>query len=483
MDWEKKFAELEKASLALEPDAGVREGISRAAVAYSEQFLERLPGGKTYIEDAGQSEGLPLDIPEDGCHFDQLLSIIGSAVDTPGINPASGGHLGYIPGGGIYPSAVGDFLADVSNRYSGVHFAGPGAARMEQLLVRWMADLVGYPDTAGGDLTSGGSTANLSAIVAARDARNIRPADIARSPIYLTRQVHHCVDKSLRVAGLEECPVRFVPMDERHRMDEAMLEEMVIADRRRGLNPWLVVASAGTTDAGAVDPMLKIGAVCRKYDLWLHVDAAYGGFFLLCEEGREALKGLDRADSIVMDPHKGLFLPYGTGAVLVREVEQLARAHRYHADYMQDAVNSSQGYSPADLSIELSRPFRGLRLWLPLRMFGLAAFRASLAEKIWLARYFHKQIGQVPGFKAGPFPDLSVVTFRYMTAAGEAEEFNRALLKAVHDDGRIFISSTMIDGVFSLRAAILHFRTHRQEVDYLLDLLRRTAEQLAGNKS
>ena len=256
-------------------------------------------------------------------------------------------------------------------------------------------------------------------------------------------------------------------------MDAAVLEEMIRSDRDNGLKPWLVVASAGTTDSGAVDPLLQISAICREQQCWFHVDAAYGGFFVLCEEGREALPGLGNADSIVMDPHKGLFLPYGSGAVLVRDEELLARAHRYQADYMQDATRPEGGYSPADLSAELSRPFRGLRLWLPLKLFGLAPFRAALAEKLWLARYFHERVSELPGFESGPFPDLSVVTFRYCPPGVDAEAANRHLLAAVHDDGRIFISSTQINGVFTLRVAILHFRTHRREVDYLLDLLAR----------
>ncbi|MBT8063267.1 MAG: amino acid decarboxylase, partial [Gammaproteobacteria bacterium] len=216
---------------------------------------------------------------------------------------------------------------------------------------------------------------------------------------------------------------------------------------------------------------LQISSICRKQACWLHVDAAYGGFFLLCEEGREALPGLQLADSIVMDPHKGLFLPYGSGAVLVRDEELLARAHRYQADYMQDAQPPEGGYSPADLSAELSRPFRGLRLWLPLKLFGLEPFRAALSEKLWLARYFHEQVAQLPGFEVGPYPDLSVVTFRYNPPQGDAEQANRKILQAVHDDGRIFISSTRLDGEFTLRVAILHFRTHRREVDYLLQIL------------
>jgi glutamate/tyrosine decarboxylase-like PLP-dependent enzyme len=336
-----------------------------------------------------------------------------------------------------------------------------------------MAGLVGYPEESGGDLTSGGSVANLTAIIAAREAMGVRARNIENSCVYMTPDAHHCVDKSLRAAGLAECKIRRVPMDDRCRMQASALEETIIEDRHSGFRPWLIIASAGTTDTGAVDPLGGISALAQKYDLWLHVDAAYGGFFLLCEEGRQVLRDLDKAHSIVLDPHKGMFLPYGSGAVLVRNVEWLARSQTYQADYMQDARKDEGCYSPADLSLELTRPFRGLRFWLPLKLFGLAPFRAALSEKIYLARYFYAELSKLPGWEMGPAPELSVVTYRFVPEQGDVDAFNQRLVEAVQADGRVFISSTLIDGSFFLRLAVLHFRTHLAQVDYLLALLRR----------
>jgi glutamate/tyrosine decarboxylase-like PLP-dependent enzyme len=475
---EEKIRALEEIARRLEPAAGQRRDWADAVGAYAEAFLNGLPDARTYVSDQGCSARLDTVFREEPLALGELLSNLRDSVDTAGINPASGGHLGYIPGGGVYPSALGDFLADVANRYSGVAFASPGAVRLEQALIDWMARLVGFPPGAGGDLTSGGSIANLTGIVTAREAMKIRARDIPIAAIYHTGQVHHCVDKALRVAGLAECPRRVVSMDRNHRMQAPALASMLQADRAAGLNPWLVVASAGTTDTGAVDPLPEIAETARAAGAWLHLDAAYGGFFRLCEEGREVLQGMELADSIVMDPHKGLFLPYGSGAVLVRDVHQLAGAHSYQADYMQDARADGAGYSPADLSAELSRPFRGLRLWLPLKLFGLQPFRAALAEKIWLARYFHQRLAALPRFEVGPRPDLSVVTYRYLPRTGDADAFNRRLLQGVLEDGRVFISSTRIAGRFTLRLAVLHFRTHRDTIDYLLDLLPRLAEKL-----
>ena len=477
-----KLEELERVARQLEPDQGQREVMLNEVRDYAEAFLTHLPTARAYTKDEGRS-GFSFDpVEEAPTTLSALLELLQREVDTTGINPASGGQLGYIPGGGLFPSALGDYLADISNRYSGVSFAGPGAAEMELSLVGWMCRLVGYPDSAGGDLTSGGSIATLSALVTARDACGIGPGEIPGACVYLTGQAHHCIGKALHVAGLKDIRKRFVPMDHRYRMDVAELKQMIDSDRDQGLKPWLVVASAGTTDTGAVDPIAEIARVAQQHDLWFHLDAAYGGFFLLCEEGRERMHGLDQADSIVLDPHKGLSLPYGSGAVLIKDIRLLAESNTYYADYMQDAKhaenNPGAALSPSDLSLELTRPFRGPRMWFPLRLFGLIPFRASLAEKIWLARYFHQELSKIEGFETGPDPDLSIVTYRYLPKSGDANAFNKRLLEAVLEDGRVFITSTMINGKYTLRLAVLNFRTHRETIDYLLELLQRKAREL-----
>jgi len=473
-----KLKQLEQASAGLDPSASQRGEMTTLALDYAESFLNRLPEMNAFEPDKGRSKLLEQPFGEEAGDLTGLLETLDTAVTCEGINAASGGQMGYIPGGGMYPSALGDFLADVTNRYSGVSFASPGAAKMEQQLVRWMTELVGYPGASGGDLTSGGSIANLTAIVTARETMGIRARDVEKSCVYMTADTHHCVDKALRAAGLFECKKQLVPMDGHFRMDVSALERLILQDKVSGLRPWLITASAGTTDTGAVDPVDGIAHLAEEHGLWLHVDAAYGGFFLLCEEGRRVLRDLHKAHSIVLDPHKGMFLPYGSGAVLVRDVKWLARSQAYQADYMQDAKITEGHYSPADLSLELTRPFRGLRFWLPLKLFGLAPFRAALAEKIWLARYFHAQLEKTPGWEMGPYPELSVVIFRFVPERGDADRFNERLIEAVRVDGKVFISSTRINGKFVLRLAVLHFRTHLDRVDYLLGLLRRKALEL-----
>lgn len=397
-----------------------------------------------------------------------------------GINQTSGGHFAFIPGGGLFPAALGDLMADVANPYAGVRFAAPAATAMERSLMRWMAELVGYPPTAGGDLTSGASIAHLEGIVTARDAAGVRPADASETVVYLTSETHHCIEKALRICGLAECIIRQVAVDERRRLRADALDATVRADRRARLRPWLVVATAGTVDAGAVDPLDATADVADEHGVWLHVDAAYGGFFVLTTHGRRVLAGIERSQTVVMDPHKGLFLPFGSGALIARDERLLAEAHRYSADYLADARGAGV-YSASDLSVELSRPFRGPRLWLPLKLFGLAPFRAALEEKLLLARYLHSRLSETPRWVVGPEPDLSVVTFRYLPERGHAEDFNRRLLEAVLADGNTVISGTKLDGKYTLRAAILHYRSHLEQVDALLDVLKREALQLEAS--
>jgi glutamate/tyrosine decarboxylase-like PLP-dependent enzyme len=403
-----------------------------------------------------------------------VLDYVAACVDAPGFATTSPRFMAYIPGGGLFHSAIGDFLAAVSNKYSGFASASPGAVRLENATTAWLARVIGYPEGAAGTLTSGGSLANLTAIVAARDAGDAEGG----GAVYATRFAHHCVDKALHVAGRGSSPRRRIETDARYRMSVAALEEALERDRGDGVRPWLVVASAGTVDTGAIDPLGEIAELCRRHGAWLHVDGAYGGLFALCPEGRERLAGIERADSVALDPHKTLFLPYGTGAVLVRDGRHLLRSFSASPDYLRPLGESAVGPSPADLSPELTRHFRALRLWLPLQIAGVAAFRAAQSEKLALARYFHARLGAIPGFDAGPEPDLSVVAFRYRLKTGDPDAFNARLLRHLQEEGRVMLSGTRVDGRFTLRCAILSFRTHLEHVDEAIEALQRGVKLL-----
>lgn len=476
-DLKLQISGLRAAMAALEPDGEKREELSSRALAHAAAYLDEVPDAPTNRPWAEVfSRRLDPEFAEEGRDAAEVFDYVAACVDRPGFATTSPRFMAYIPGGGLFHSALGDFLAAVSNKYSGFASASPGAVRLENATTQWLANVIGYPAEAAGTLTSGGSIANLTAIVAARDAKDPEGG----GAVYATRFAHHCVDKALHISGRGKSPRRMIATDERYRMSVEALEEALEQDQAAGIRPWLVIASAGTVDTGAVDPLDNIASLCRRYGAWFHVDGAYGGLFALCDEGRRLLSGIDRADSVALDPHKTLFLPYGTGAVLVRDGRHLLEAFSASAEYIRPLGDSEVGPSPADLSPELTRHFRALRLWLPLQIAGLSAFRAAQAEKLALARYFHARLKEIDRFDPGPTPDLSVVAFRYRPTSGDPDDFNERLLRHVQEEGRVMLSGTRIDGRYTLRCAILSFRTHIEDVDEAVSALLRGAARLEG---
>lgn len=477
-----RIKELESKARKLEPSKEERDRLFNKAKKYGDNFLDALPDKPAYVETENMGKGI-YDLPfsDTSKDFDTILDALDSHVDRPGLNPASGKHAGYIPGGGLYPSAIADYLAGVTNRYTGVFFSSPGAVRIENMCIRWMCDLVGYPEGAAGNLTSGGSLANLIGLVVGRDQSGITSSDYDRAVIYTTRQVHHCVIKAIKFAGLQEAKLKTIPMDNRFRMKPKELDKQITEDRDNGLIPLMIFASAGTTDIGAVDPLDEIGDIADRQNLWFHVDAAYGGFFLLTDHGKKTMSGIEKSDSVTIDPHKGLFLPYGSGAVMVKDGQKLFESQHMTANYLQDAMKATEEASPADLSPELSKHFRGLRMWLPLQLFGVQPFRDSLEEKLLLTRYFYEKIQNIDSIEVGPEPELSVMFFRYVPENGDPNSFNKMLVDEIHSDGRVFLSSTHINGNTYLRLAVLNFRTHLEEIDLIYSVVEEKIRELTAN--
>lgn len=476
-----EISRLEELSRALQPDSLKRNEWLREISIYADAFLNKLENLKAFNqEDLNGREFSKNRVSDNPTSMHDALAFYDQQVMGHGLNPASGYHFGYIPGGGIVHSAYGDYIADVTNLYAGVYFAGPGAVRLENMLIRWLCDLAGYPEnTSGGYLSSGGSIATLTAIVAARDHADISIGDLSKSVIYLTRQAHHSILKSLHISGLDDLIMRQIPMDQSFRMRPGELEKQILADINNDLKPFMIIATAGTTDIGAIDPLNHIGDIAAQHSCWFHVDAAYGGFFLLCDEIKHKMQGIEKADSIVIDPHKGLFLPYGSGALIVRNIQTLLHSFRQEANYLQDTTRKTHEISPSDLSPELSRPFRGLRMWLPLAILGVSPFKAALEEKILLARYFQEKVtGEIPGMEVGPNPELSIALFRYIPSQGDPDHFNRLLLDAIHKDGRVFFSSTSLNNHMYIRLAVVNFRTHLKHVDTAISLLKEKIHEL-----
>ncbi|HVL97078.1 MAG TPA: aminotransferase class V-fold PLP-dependent enzyme [Solirubrobacteraceae bacterium] len=405
--------------------------------------------------------------PEDPVPVQEAIARIDRAA-AMGFDNAGPGFLAYIPGGGVYTAALAELISCVTNRFPSMAAPAPAFAAIEVGLLRWLCREFGLPDGALGIFTTGGSMANFSALVAARHAR--LSEDLRDATLYVSDQAHHSTAKAARLAGLPARAVRVVPTDGGLRMDVAALRAMLDADPR----PFYVVASAGTTSTGAVDPLPEIADAAAAAGAWFHVDAAYGGFFGLTARGRERFAGIERADSITLDPHKGLFMPYGNGVLLVRDFAALGAAHSVDAGYLQDLAGEHAGipdfsaYSP-----ELSRGFRGLRVWLPLHVHGVRAFRAALDEKLDLALRLHDGLAADDRLEIVPGPpELSIVGWRLRDGDDAA---NRALQDAVNASRRVLLSSAVVDGRFTLRACILSFRTHADRIDELISLVRAAA--------
>ncbi|MBI2993063.1 MAG: aminotransferase class I/II-fold pyridoxal phosphate-dependent enzyme [Gammaproteobacteria bacterium] len=473
--------DLERQAAVLEPGPGERRAELDAVNAYLEEFLSTLDSRPASMAARQQARGI-LDSPiaEQGMDMGSVLQLFRENVNDVGASHASGRFLGYIPLGGLYPGALGEFLAAVTNKYSGDFSCCPGAAHMEYQVLRWIADLLGYPKGAAGNLSSGGSIGILTATVTARDAHGLRAPDYERAVVYLTPHTHHAMYKALRIAGLGGCVQRRIAVDAAFRMDADALDAAVAKDKKDGLIPWLLVGSAGTTDVGSIDPLDALAETADRHGLWFQVDAAYGGFFMLSELVRDRFRGIERSNSLVINPHKGLHSPMGVGAVLVAEGERLYQSHYHTAAYLQDTkYGGEQETSPADMGPELTRPFRALSVWLPLKLLGVAPFRAALSEKILLARYAYEKLAEFEYIELGPFPELSVVAFRFVPKDGDADEFNRRLVEAVREDGAVYLTSTVLNGRYMIRIAILSFRTHRDDVDLALEKIRYYVNSLA----
>jgi aromatic-L-amino-acid/L-tryptophan decarboxylase len=470
----KKIAAWEQQSSILEPNENQRNLYLEELKDYSNSFINTTETRKSFGK--GDVKKHALAITGGKKTFTEILSLYTTEVTQLGINPASGGHIGYIPGGGIYAAALADYLADISNEYAGMYFASPGAVTIENEVIDWLKKIFQFPESSVGNLTSGGSIANLIALTAARDQHGIKGPKIQQSVIYLSPQVHHCIHKALRIIGLEDIIIRELVLDGQHRIDVTILQEVIQEDKKNGLLPFMVIASAGTTDTGAVDPLQTIGKIVQDHQLWYHIDAAYGGFFILTETKKDFFTGIEMADSLVIDPHKGLFLPYGTGAVLIKNKEAVFHSHHYTANYMQDALQDDLPLNPADVSPELTKHFRGLRLWLPIQLYGIEPFIACLEEKLLLTQYFRERLLNL-GFQVGPEPDLSVSYFWYPTSDQNENEFNKKLMEFIHQDGRVFLSSTVLNGKFVIRMAILSFRTKKETIDKALTMLQDALNQ------
>lgn len=398
-----------------------------------------------------------------------------------GVHVAGPGYLAYIPGGGLFSGAIADFASKTLNAYTGMTAMSPLFAKLEQQVLTWLCQEFDLPETAYGVLTPGGSVANLTALVAGRDWSYNSPTTQVR--VYVTNHCHHSIAKACHTSGIRHHDVITIATRDDLAMDPVALEQAIKRDRRAGYHRGIIVASAGTTNTGTIDPLKELANIRDRYQCWLHVDGAYGGAFQLCPRGRQRLMGISSADSITIDPHKGLFLPYGNGALLVADKQHLQASFGQEATYLDRLHQQDhlQPPDPATLGIELSRPNRGFGLWLPLVLHGADAFRQALDSRLKWAQQLAQQLAQSPNLDIWP-TSLSIIPLRFRSPTGasqsEQDQHQLLLLERLNHDGRFHISSTVINQQRILRIAILSFRTSEQTLQMFAELILAASEQL-----
>lgn len=444
-------------------------------------YVDSLPAQPSARVEGGAelARSLAEPLPTHGTSFEAILQLLFDRALPVSYNTAGPGYLAYIPGGGLLHTAVADLISDAVNRYVGVWLAAPGLVQLEANVVRWFCEMVGYPGTASGFLTSGGSLANFSAVVTAR--RELLPENFMNGTLYASDQAHYSIAKAAMLAGFPADSVRSVPSDPQFRIRIDLLEETITRDRQAGRTPFLVVGNAGSTNTGAVDDLQALADLSKREGLWFHVDAAYGGFFMLTERGRRVLRGIERADSMVLDPHKTLFLPYGTGSLLVRDPAPLRRAHGLSADYLPAMQQADDLVDFCQLSPELSRPARGLRVWLPIKLHGIEPFRRALDEKLDLAEWAAGELRTISGLEIVAEPQLSTVAFRlHRTGLSVARlnALNRSLIDRVNARGRVYLTGTVLGERFTLRICVVSFRTHLDRMEQGLADIRAVVAEL-----
>jgi glutamate/tyrosine decarboxylase-like PLP-dependent enzyme len=421
--------------------------------------------------------------PEEGAPFEALLDVLRADVFPYAAREPHPGFMGYVPGCPTFPAVLGDWLATGFNFFAGVWPVAEGPNALELAVLEWFRAWIGMPEGAGGLLTNGGSGATLTAIVAARHA--VVGDDASRLPrltVYASDQAHSAVVRAAWIAGVPRAQVRVLPTDERFRLDPASLRAAVAADRAVGLVPLAVAVSAGTTNTGAVDPLDAVADVCADEGIWLHADAAYGGFAALTLRGRALLAGLGRCDSVALDPHKWLFVPFECGCLLARDPAWLRDAFHIMPDYLNDVAPGGSRVNFADYGEQLTRQSRALKVWLGVRYFGVGALRDAMDHAMDLAVHAEHLVRAEPTLELLSPAQLGVVCFRVRPPGVEGaalDALNERVNAAVNATGRHLVSSTRLRGAFSLRLCVLGYRTTAADVEGLIAAVRTAGEEAA----
>lgn len=411
--------------------------------------------------------------PEKGTDFVRVLDEFRTKVYPYAFRVSHPRFLAFVPGAPNFLSVLGDWLISGTNFFAGVWLEAAGPAQVELVVLDWLRSFLGLPETARGVITSGGSEANLTALVAARESFTFE--DRARAMLYVTEHRHHSIDRAAKIIGLRPEQVRTVRADDDYRLDVPRLTAMIERDRSAGLLPWAVVVNAGSTNTGTVDPLAELASLCRAERLWFHVDAAYGWAAALTPEGRRELRGIDLADSVALDPHKWFGQTFEAGCVLVRDGGMLNRTFALAGEYLQDVLPGEDQVNFADHGIALTRRFRALKIWLSVKVLGIGWYRSLVERCCRLADLAEALLRRTPGFEILSSRQLSILCFRYCPPAAHSDEeidrLNARLIDGLRATGRAFLSSTRLHGRFALRMCFINWRTTSRDVEEIVSLL------------
>ncbi|HEV8427480.1 MAG TPA: aminotransferase class V-fold PLP-dependent enzyme [Pyrinomonadaceae bacterium] len=440
-------------------------------------------------------ESIATELTTEGVPLAQLLDECRAIMDLSRHN----GHprfFGYVASPSTPIGAYGDLIASALNANITCWRSGPAGTELERMVVRWLGSLINYDRDARGLLTSGGSMANMIALLVGN--RRKTGADASKRglwnsgppmTIYASSEAHMSIAKAADILGFGRDHVRLIPCDDRQRIRVDLLREKIEADRSEGLRPFCVVGSAGTVNTGVVDPLSDLASIAAEFDLWFHVDGAYGAPGVLDERKRHLFAGLERADSVSLDPHKWLYVPVDAGCLLFRDTAAAkATFSTDEADYIKThGYVDEEAFAFWDYGVELSRCFRALKIWLTLQYYGSRRIAEAISEDISLAEYLGEVVSNADDFELLAPLELSICCFRYVPAnhlsETELDKLNERIMERVQKGGRAYLSNATVGGHFALRACITNFRTTKNDIDQTIAAVREAAEDLTQRRN
>jgi aromatic-L-amino-acid decarboxylase len=473
-------------SLELDPQL-MRDAGYRAIdwIVKRQTGLREAPLGRELARD--ETEALLREpMPEEGQDLGQVFDTFQKKVAPNVVHVDHPQFFGFIPSAPTFVSMLADALVAGSNVFAGTWFESSGPSQVEILVIDWFKQMLGLPAEAAGLLVSGGSVATLTALAVAR--RAVLRDEVENAVVYLSDQTHASTDRALHILNFPPHQLRRVPTDSLCRLDPRMLREAVASDVRRGLRPFAVVANAGTTNTGAIDPMEEVSVIAREYGLWLHVDAAYGGFAALTERGRQQLTGIENADSVVLDPHKWFYCGYEAGCVIVRQGRLMRETFRILPEYMTDVEREEREVNFCDYGPQLTRAFRALKVWMTVKTFGARRLREIIDQCMDLTEYASVLFGQSPRIEITSPPSLGVFSFRYVPESGgdtgNGEELNRInadLVARVIRSRRLVLSTTRLGTRLVVRFCVLNHRTRKEDIREALQIVETIGREAAAS--